>query len=76
MKIFLVKRAPIKPTIRIKSLYTPKLRLLCLIYKYPAPKVSELVPQNVMKYKTLNGFKTKIKSWYRDLVRVGSAKAT
>ena len=34
--------------------------------KYLAPQTWELVPQSLKKYKTLNEFKTKIKSWYSD----------
>ena len=34
--------------------------------KHLAPQIWELVPQSLKKYKTLNEFKTKIKSWYPD----------
>ena len=34
--------------------------------KHLAPQIWELVPQRLKKCKTLNEFKTKIKSWYPD----------
>ena len=34
--------------------------------KHLAPQIWELVPQSLKKCKTLNEFKTKIKSWYPD----------
>ena len=37
-----------------------------LSIKHLAPQVWELVPQGIRKCKTLNEFKTKIKSWYPD----------
>ena len=48
--------------------------MLGLLTKHLAPQIWELTPQNVGKYKALNEFKTKIKSWYLIIVRVGSAK--
>ena len=38
-----------------------------LSLKHLAPQIWELVPQSVRKCKTLNTFKTKIKSWHPDL---------
>ena len=35
-----------------------------LSIKHLAPQIWELVPQSLRKCKTLNEFKTKIKSWY------------
>lgn len=32
--------------------------------KYLAPKVWDLVPQNIKNWKPLNAFKTHLKSWY------------
>ena len=37
-----------------------------LSIKHLAPQIWELVPQSIRKCKTLNEFKTKIKSWYPD----------
>ena len=37
-----------------------------LSIKHLAPQLWEIVPQSVRKCKTLNGFKTKTKSWYPD----------
>ena len=34
--------------------------------KHLAPQIWELVPQSLKKCKTLNEFKTEIKSWYPD----------
>ena len=42
--------------------------------KHLALKIWELVPQSLKKSKTLNEFKTKIKSGIWIIVRVGSAK--
>ena len=42
--------------------------------KHLAPQIWELVPQNLKKCKTLNEFKTKIKSGIQIIVRVDSAK--
>ena len=37
-----------------------------LSIKQLAPQIWEIVPQSIRKYKTLNKFKTKIKSWCSD----------
>ena len=37
-----------------------------LSVEHLAPQISELAPQSLRKCKTLNEFKTKIKSWYPD----------
>ena len=37
-----------------------------LSIRHLAPQIWELAPQSIRKCKTLNEFKTKIKSWYSD----------
>ena len=59
--VFGLKKSPIKPTGRIKSLYMPKGKSTysnVLSVKNLAPQLWQLVPQNVKKCKTLNEFKT------------------
>ena len=50
------------------TLHAEMLRLLTMVssIKHVAPQICELVPQTLIKCKTSNEFKTKIKSWYPD----------